>query len=516
MRSQIARVESFLETKRRPVGAAPLILLFNASTRIHRVSLNAAYSLLTGWALRARGHRVHYLVCEHGMEQCILGARPDQPTAGPPCSKCIKLSEVLFPGQLTLPILPETDLAMSILDELRLSSVPEMVDWEHDDIPFGRLVLPGVRWVLRRYHLGDDPTTRTFYRRFLASAVHLYAHFDRTLEQLNPQAVVVFNGIFFPEATLRDAARRKGISAVTHEVGLRPYSAFFSHQDATFRQVDIEGNEDLTPDQLEALELYLDDRFRGDFSMAGIRFWDSMRDPSAEMQAKLDSFSSYVPVFTNVIFDTSQIHANTVFGDMFEWLDGLKAVISDHEDMLFILRAHPDEDRPGKASQESVTDWFARSGLGDRANVLFIPPDEELNSYRLIEGSRLVLVYNSSIGLEASILGKPVLCAGRARYTQAGTVYFPETKDAYWGELDRLLANEEIGVPAGFSRNARRFLFDELFRASLDLSEFLQEDPTLPGMVTLKEFDPGDLLESQALQTICRGIVEETSFLLDS
>jgi hypothetical protein len=240
-----------------------------------------------------------------------------------------------------------------------------------------------------------------------------------------------------------------------------------------------------------------------------------MRDPPVEMRAKLDMFSSYIPVFTNVIFDTSQIHANTVFTDMFEWLDGLKAIIADHEDTLFILRAHPDEDRPGKASRESVTDWFSQSGLGTRENVLFIPPDEEVNSYRLIEDAKLVLVYNSSIGLEASILGKPVLCAGRARYTQARCVFFPETKKTYWAELEQLLTRTEIDVPASFSRNARRFLYDELFRASLDLSDFLQEDPTLPGMVTLKEFNPGDLLESQALQTICRGITEETQFLLD-
>jgi len=448
------------------------------------------------------------------MVQCILGARPNQPAAVPPCRTCIRLSQVLFPKPLTLPIRLEKDAATSILNELRVSSVPEMEDWERQGIPFGRLVLPGLRWVLRRHHLSDDQTTRAFYRQFLASAVSLQQGFQRILQQLQPQAAVVFNGIFFPEAILREAAHREDISTVTHEVGLRPYSAFFSHQDATFRQVDIDGNGDLHPDQTAALERYLDDRFRGEFSMAGIRFWEAMRDPPAEIQARLDAFSSHIPVFTNVIFDTSQIHANTVFGDMFEWLDGLKAVIADHEDLLFILRAHPDEDRPGKASQESVTNWFARSGLGDRANVLFIPPDEELNSYRLIEGSRLVLVYNSSIGLEASILGKPVLCAGRARYTQAGTVFFPGTKDAYWAELDRLLANEEIGVPAGFSRNARRFLFDELFRASLDLSQFLQEDPTLPGMVTLKEFDPTDLLESQALQTICRGIIDGSPFLV--
>jgi hypothetical protein len=516
LRSQIARVESFIGSKSKPEVDAPPILIFNASTRIHRLSLNAAYSLLTGWALRARGYPVRYLVCQHGMGQCILGARPAQPSVSPPCRSCIRLSESLFPKHLTIPIELAPENFATIQDELKDTSVAMMMDWTHGGIAFGQVVLPGLRWVLRRHHLEDSDATRTFFRQFLASAVSLNHRFHRIIERLQPQAVVLFNGIFFPEAVLREAARREGISAATHEVGLRPFSAFFSHQEATFRQLDIEERADLTQEEQNDLERYLESRFRGDFSMAGVRFWETMRDPPTAMQAKLDAFSSYIPVFTNVIFDTSQIHANTIFPDMFEWLDGLKSVITNHEDTLFILRAHPDEDRPGKASRESVTDWFRQSGLGERANVVFIPPDEEVNSYRLIEGARLVLVYNSSIGLEASILGKPVLCAGRARYTKAETVFFPETKKTYWTELEQLLTNAEIDVPASYSRNARRFLYDELFRASLDLSDFLQEDPTLPGMVTLKAFDPVDLLKSPALRTICQGITEETPFLLDA
>jgi hypothetical protein len=448
------------------------------------------------------------------MGQCTLGARPNQPNISPPCRTCIRLSESLFPKHLTIPIeLAPEDFA-TVQDELKDTSVAMMMDWTHGGVPFGQVVLPGLRWVLRRHHLEDSDATRTFFRQFLASAVSLNHRFHRIIERLQPQAVVLFNGIFFPEAVLREAARQQGISTATHEVGLRPFSAFFSHQDATFRQLDIVDRADLTQKEQNDLERYLESRFRGDFSMAGVRFWETMRDPPADMQAKLDTFSSYVPVFTNVIFDTSQVHANSVFADMFEWLDGLKAVIADHEDVLFILRAHPDEDRPGKASQESITDWYKRSGLDRSSNVLFIPPGEEVNSYKLIERAKLILVYNSSIGLEASILGKAVLCAGRARYSQSDTVILPSTREAYWLELEKMLSGTTISVPKQLSRNASRFMYDELFRASLDLSAFLQDDPTLPGMVTFKDFDPSTLLESRPLDTICNGIIEGKPFLM--
>jgi hypothetical protein len=510
---QIARVETYLYSRPRQAAEKRPVLFFNASTRIHRVSLNAAYSLLASWILRARGQSVRYLICEHGMQQCILGARSAQPESDPPCRTCTRLSRMLFPEQLAVPLELEREAAADVLAEVEGSTIQEMMDWGRDGVPFGQLVLPSLRWVLRRHHLEDDATTRTLFRRFLASSASLRASFQHIIDQVQPRTVVVFNGIFFPEAIMRYVARECEIPTVTHEVGLRPFSAFFSHDEATFRQVSLDTGAKLDQDQEQALDRYLGNRFRGDFSMAGIRFWEAMRDPAMEVRQKLEQYDSYVPVFTNVIFDTSQIHANTLFADMFEWLEELKAIISKHEDVLFILRAHPDEDRPGKASQESVATWYANSGLVQRSNVAFIPPGEEVNSYTLIEGAKFVLVYNSSIGLEASILGKPVLCAGRARYTQADSVTFADTRQEYWKQLEAMLSSEALEVPERFRQNARRFLYEELYHASLDLSDFLQEDPTLPGMVTFKTFDPPALLDSLSLEVIYRGITSGVPFL---
>ena len=49
------------------------------------------------------------------------------------------------------------------------------------------------------------------------------------------------------------------------------------------------------------------------------------------------------------------------------------------------------------------------------------------------------MVYNSTIGLEASILGAAVLCAGKARFTQYPTVFFPQTADAVQRRMEEFL-----------------------------------------------------------------------------
>ena len=192
----------------------------------------------------------------------------------------------------------------------------------------------------------------------------------------------------------------------------------------------------------------------------------------------MQEFEQIVPIFTNVIFDTSQVHANTVFSHMFAWLDLLLDVIRNHPDTLFVIRAHPDEMRKGKKSRESVKEWVFTTGVGNLKNVVFIPSDGPLSSYDLIRCSKFVIVYNSSIGLEASLLGIPVLCGGKARYTQYPTVFFPKSQDDYRELAEQFLSVEEIDVPPEFLQNARRILYYQFWRSSLLLGDYLEAHPT--------------------------------------
>jgi len=59
----------------------------------------------------------------------------------------------------------------------------------------------------------------------------------------------------------------------------------------------------------------------------------------------------------------------------------------------------------------------------------------------------------------------------------------------------------------------RRKSNHELFAASLDLSEFLESDESLQGMVTFSGFSPDRLLSSLPLEVIRNGILHDTPFL---
>jgi hypothetical protein len=110
-------------------------------------------------------------------------------------------------------------------------------------------------------------------------------------------------------------------------------------------------------------------------------------------------------------------------------------------------------------------------------------------------------------------MGAAVLCAGKARFTQYPTVFFPQTVDAVRTKMEEFLDAENIAVPAEFKRNARRFLYYQLFRTSLPFGDFLK--PSVRTTQTrLKTFKLDDLLNSDAIKVIFDGLLNNGDFLL--
>ncbi|MEW5870899.1 MAG: hypothetical protein AB1894_16620 [Chloroflexota bacterium] len=519
------------------------LVFFIASARLGGLSQNAAFSFFASAGLRLAGVPVHFFVCQAGMSPCVLGTNRQGYTTPPPCKACIRQSRSIYAGASEnvhwFKYHPDAALASA----LKALSVPELTAFEYKaseaaalekPVPLGKLVLPAIRWALRLHTLPDDEDTRYLLRQYILSAYNVAVEFAALLEQLKLSTAVIFNGIMYPEAAARWVAQQRGLRVITHEVGFQRYSAFFSDGDATAYPIPIPADFELTPEQNARLDAYLEKRFQGNFSMAGIRFWPEMRGLDEAFLQKAGQFRpelpseavpQIVPIFTNVVYDTSQVHANQVFPHMFAWLETVLQVIRAHPETLFVIRAHPDEMRPGtaKLSRESVRDWVAHNAVDKLPNVIFIDSQEYLSSYELIQRSKFVIVYNSSIGLEAALMGKPVVCGGKARYTQYPIVVFPDSPQAYAEQLAAFLEAKTIEVPPEFQQNARRFLYFQLYRASLSFSDYLEEGHR-KGYVQLRDFTWQALLpeNSPAIRTILSGISrtpsapfsETTAFLL--
>jgi hypothetical protein len=511
--------------RRAPGSDQRPVVFFNASTRILGLSQNAAFSMLTSFAVRLEGVPVVHFVCQRGMSRCVLGTDQDNLSAPMPCDTCVRQSLVVYnkADARFFTYEQDDDLAQSLsekpLSELMVFEQPVPTwDLPSATFPLGALVLPAIRWRLRIHNLQDDEATRRLYREFMLSAWNVAKEFITLLDQTDPQAAVIFNGQFFPEATARWLCQQRGIPSYTHEVGFQPLTAFFTPGEATASPIDLPADFELSPEQNARLDAYLEKRFQGNFSMAGIQFWPEMKGLNEAFLQKLAGFKQLVPVFTNVIFDTSQPHSNVVFSDMFAWLDAVLGLVQAHPETLFVIRAHPDEKRPNsrKQARETVEGWVHANGVEQLSNVVFYDSGDYVSSYELIQRSKFVMVYNSSIGLEASIMGSAVLCGGKARYTQSPTVFFPQTVADFRAQTEAFLTASRIEVPVTHRLEARRFLYYQLFRTSLPFDRFIVPFYR-PGMVMLKKFGWHELKpeSSPAIKAVLDGLFHNGDFLLD-
>jgi hypothetical protein len=161
-----------------------------------------------------------------------------------------------------------------------------------------------------------------------------------------------------------------------------------------------------------------------------------------------------------------------------------------------------------------VAQWVKKTACDSLPNVVFFDSNEYISSYELIRQAHLVMVYNSTIGLEAALMGKTVLAGGKARFTQLETAYLPETIEQFRALLEKFLTETRIDAPQAFKRNARRFLYYQLFVTSLDFQDFLEEDGIWKGYVKPRSFPISQLKpeNSPTMKIVLDGILNQGGF----
>ena len=493
----------------------PPVLFFNPSSHLTGFNLMAVAGLAATWGLRVAGQPVVYLVCHSGLNKCVLGTDQNVLNAPPPCESCIPFHNNLYPAQHTVTFAPSGGRLAGLRDDLASAGLKELIDFSDGGLPIGALCVPSVRWRLRVNSLDTASGARQLLAHYIVSAVGLAQEIGHLLDALRPRALLVFNGTFFPEAIARAVAIDRTVPVVTYEGGYLSDSVFFSHDVASEYRIDIPESFEMGPDENKTLDDYLTQRFQGNFAMVGTRFWPEMHALSGEVKAKMDDLGQVVTVFTNVVFDTSQTFANTVFKDMFDWLDEIMELVRTHPTTLFVVRAHPDELRQGKESQETVEHRMRDRGHMALPNVVFIPPTQYSSSYELIRQSRFCLVYNSTVGLEATTLGVPVVAGGRTRYSSESVAHMPESREAFRDLVASFLDGNLPAVPQSWQLNSRRYLYYSMFRAAPRLSDFVEFSRDLsPQGYAFKRIAAMDLHpdESEEMRIIYDGIVKGDSF----
>jgi hypothetical protein len=295
-------------------------------------------------------------------------------------------------------------------------------------------------------------------------------------------AVIIPNGSILEFGAVYRAARFAGVPTVTYEFGEQRQRVWIAQNDEVMRQdtsalwsvvrdIPLTAGERITINEL--FQARRGGRTWEQFN----RQWQASQSEGAQIargKLGLDPTKAVALLCTNVVGDSLALNRQIFSAGMEDWLRETVEIFSRFTEYQLVVRVHPGELLgAGHPSVEIVKDALPQPP----EHVIVVPPESEINTYDLIELAHLGLVYTTTVGLEMSMHGVPVIVAGSTHYRGKGFTDDPGSWDEYVETLQRRLAEvpgrrlpDEVVDLAW--RYAYRFFFDYPFPIPWHLISF--------------------------------------------
>jgi hypothetical protein len=261
-----------------------------------------------------------------------------------------------------------------------------------------------------------------------------------------PEVLLTPNGSILEFGAVYQAARFLNIPVVTYEFGeqrgriwqARNAEVMRQETDALWqRRKDVP----LTESQWEQVRLLFASRQGASLWENFSRLWQGQPSQGGEQARQALDLQADKPVAllaANVIGDSLTLGRQVFSRSMTEWLQRTAAYYAAKPEVQLVVRIHPGE-RYTKGS--SVADVLRQSIPDLPANIRLVEASNPLNTYDLVEIADLVLVYTTTVGMEAAMSGAPVIVAGQTHYRGKGFTLDPGSWEEYFREMEAVLVN---------------------------------------------------------------------------
>ncbi|MFL2770110.1 MAG: hypothetical protein ACJZ9F_03780 [Rhodospirillaceae bacterium] len=289
------------------------------------------------------------------------------------------------------------------------------------------------------------------YASYLYSGVLAALGLSRLFDDEKPDIQMLFNGRMAPTRIALEIAKQKGIRTIVEE------RSSVSGRLLLFEDVnclDIKHvdylwetwkDQPLTVDEIFEIDGVLEDRRNG--GQGEVSVFSNGRQAKQEVCQKLglDTSRPVWVLFTSSVDEIAdKENIISVFPNQNDWVEASLSYAAAHPDLQLVVRVHPNvgSDRSLGANMEDI-EYFRSLESQIPSNVCIVQPGDNTSSYTLAELCEVALVWYSTIGIEAAVLGRRVVQAGGFLLEGREFVSTPESPDAYAQLLDTM--NDTIG-----------------------------------------------------------------------
>lgn len=380
------------------------------------------------------GHEVVFAYCDEAMHSCFKNMEEN---AGL-CKLCrFTYNHCIIPKLNGVKLLPvRVEQHNSQYDNLlNYHSSKELKELRYKGVCVGMSVLSHYFTRTRKVDVDLDKKNKFYFDKVIKETCAFIDKIDMIIEDIKPDCIAFHNGRYYENRPLLDIAKKRGIHFESYEViggprTGRPYAPvkfdnclphdihWFARTAETVWNVSDETEEK----KIEVSSSFYEKRRHG--MVAGdIAYTKSQQEgllPDVETSKK------NIVVFNSSTDEIAAIgdewDAYQLFESQYDALDYILSKLTD--DYHVYLRIHPNL---ANVQQKHHTDLYK---LEEKyCNVTIIPPTSPISSYALLDIADKVLVFGSTMGVEACYWGKPVVLVGAAFYLDLDVCYRATDKE---------------------------------------------------------------------------------------
>jgi hypothetical protein len=472
----------------------PLDIIF--LTMIGGHGFNATVDVTLGLALKARGHRVRFVICDQALPVCETKKFINQPHWQSACGKCWAFARSYFQSA-GLEVIPVS----SMLSEFSMGNDQQ---WKH--------VVEAA--LLKHYQVGVLPDDQNINerRRLFQGAASISARVGRVLADMRPDRVIMSHGIYCTWGPAREILNKAGIPVVTYSKGKKRHTEKFNWtESADWWDVATEWervkDRELTPAQQASVDQYLLSRRDHSRDTLVYNFGPEQEVSETRRRFGLDPDRITFTLFTNVLWDAASAQREIVFANPIEWVVETIRWFAHHPDRQLIVKIHPAEKVIG--TRQPFAEILAKEFPLLPENVRIIDPGEEVNSWSILQVTDLGLVHTSTVGMELPLQGIPVACVSRTHYRGRGFTFDITDREKYF----RLLEGWRRGAHDMTAQKAFAIRYAHLLFERYQLPWNVIYEPSHTDVRALNFTNIDQLTSDRIINLVISSIESKTDFL---
>lgn len=393
-------------------------------------------------SLEVRGHDVSFIICDGSIKACIkLEENKNKNHNEQECFSCKKqFVQLLKKIRLKYIMLNELANNSEYSKSFKIESDIEKLKTENINIGLD-IKASLVRYMQGKNYLSAEENIKKMYAE---SALKVLDASKTLIEIYKPDIVVMSHGVYVDWGPALKNFLNSKIKVITWCAAYDKCKFFISGvREANNADPHLFGDEKVFFEKLkkDVVESSIDKFFHERYFLKN-SFDMKENNMFLDKQSKdmLPFFRDNKPIwgiFTHINWDAPENFIPMLYSSFNEWIiDTLKVIINDKKNN-YIVRIHPAE-KWCNDEGTGVEEYIYREFSELPAHIKIIGKHENISSINIYEIIRGGITVFGTPGIELSMLGKPVILAGKPSYAQRGFTLDSHSKEEYRERLKNI------------------------------------------------------------------------------